>query len=335
MTASGRRALVTGITGQDGSFLAEQLLADGFEVHGLVRGGGRGELGNVAHLRDRIAFVDGDLLRPDTLRTALSELRPDELYHLAAPSFVPDSWREPARFAAAIVGATATLLEAVRDLSPGTRFLFAGSGEMFGEAADSPQTEATACLPRNPYATAKLAAHLLVGELREHAGLFACSAIMYNHESERRPPNFVSRKITRAAAAIKLGLERELVLGDTEAIRDWSFAGDAVAGCSLMLRRQEPADYILASGIGRTVRELLEAAFGHVGLDPDAFVRVDAALVRAPEATPRVGDPSRARTELGWLPSLSFEALVGRMVEADLRELGRSGNRRGEVPFAP
>jgi GDPmannose 4,6-dehydratase len=322
VTPSPPRALVTGITGQDGSFLAERLLDEGFEVWGLVRGGEDCELGLVTHLRDRLRIIRGELLVPDSLERAVRELRPDELYHLAAPSFVPDSWRHPARSAAAIVTATATLLEAVRDHSPSTRFLLAASGEIFGEAGESPQTESTAPRPVNPYAIAKLAAHQLVGRLREQAGVFACSAIMYNHESERRPPSFVTRKITQAAAAIKLGQVSELVLGDTSAVRDWSFAGDVVAGATLMLRHDTPADYILASGVGRTVRDLLEVAFAQVGIDPDAHVRIDPQLVRAPETTARVGDPARAHMELGWRPTVSFEQLVARMVDADLRELG-------------
>lgn len=322
MTSAGRRALITGLTGQDGSFLAESLLADGYEVAGLVQGGAASGLGLAAHLRDRVHIVDGDLLVLDSLRAAVRGLRPAELYHLAAPTFVPDSWRRPAQTVNAIVSATATLLETVRDDSPETRVLVASSGEMFGDAPESPQRETTPCRPRTPYATAKLAAHQLVGQLRGHDGIFACSAILYNHESERRPESFVTRKISRGVASIKLGLATELTVGDTSVVRDWSFAGDIMRGCRLMLAQDAPEDYVLSSGVGHTVADLIELAFGHVGLDPAEYVRVDPALVRPPEHTPRVGDPSRAREQLGWQPTVSFEELIARMVDADLRELG-------------
>jgi GDPmannose 4,6-dehydratase len=315
-----RRALITGLTGQDGSFLAESLLADGYEVAGVVSDEAAG-LGCAQHLAGQVQLVAGDLLAPDSLAVAVRELRPDELFHLAAPTFVPDSWHHPARTLSAIAAATATLLEAIRQHSSDTRLLVAGSSEMFGDAPQCPQREDTECRPRSPYATAKLAAHQLVGQLRERDGLFACSAILYNHESERRPDSFVTRKITRAAAAIKLGQAVELTLGDTSATRDWSFAGDIVGGCRLMLARDHPGDYILASGTGHTVDEFLRAAFAHVGLDPAEFTRTDPELVRGPEHTKRIGDPAKARAQLGWEPTLSFEQLVARMVDADLREL--------------
>ena len=329
MSAARRRALVTGLTGQDGSFLAESLLDDGYEVVGLIHpaaGGSEPRLGLAAHLESRVGIVEGDLLVPESLPDAVAEVRPDELFHLAAPTFVPESWRHPAPTMAAIAVATATLLEAVRDESPETRVLVAGSGEMFGDAPESPQREDTLCRPRSPYAAAKLAAHQLAGQMRDHYGLFACSAILYNHESERRPENFVTRKITRAAAAIKLGLADELTLGDTSAVRDWSFAGDIMRGCRLMLARDEPRDYVLASGVGHTVADFLDAAFAHVGLDPADYVRTDPDLVRAPERVPPIGDPSRARAELGWAPTLSFEQLVARMVDADLADLSGAGS---------
>jgi GDPmannose 4,6-dehydratase len=316
-----RRALITGLTGQDGSFLAEMLLADGYDVVGLVRDPG-GKLGCAAPLSGRVELAAGDLLAPESLVAAVAEVSPDELYHLAAPTFVPASWEDPAQTMAAIAGATATLLEAVAAHSPVTRLLVAGSSEMFGDAPESPQQEQTPCRPRTPYAAAKLAAHQLVGLMREHSGVFACSAILYNHESERRSPDFVTRKITRGAAAIKLGLTDELILGDTSATRDWSFAPDIMRGCRLMLAHDQARDYILAGGVGRTVQEFLEAAFGHVGLDPARYVRTDPSLVRGPEQTPPVGDPSRARAELDWRPTLTFEQLVARMVDADLAELG-------------
>jgi GDPmannose 4,6-dehydratase len=316
-----RSALVTGLTGQDGSFLAELLLDRGYQVTGLVRAGTGEPLGFSEHLRGRLSVVQGDLLEPEALVAAVAQVRPDELYHLAAPSFTPDSWLAPADTVAAIAGSTATLLEAVRTTSPRTRVFVAASGAMFGAAPESPQREGTCCRPQSPYATAKLAAHQLVGQIRTHDRLFACSGILYNHESERRPESFVSRKITRAAASIKLGLSDHVVLGDLSAVRDWSFAGDLMHGAWLMLQQERPDDYVLASGIAHTVADLAEVAFASVGLNADDHVRVDAELVRAPETTRLVGDSSRARRELGWDPHVGFEELIQRMVGADLRSL--------------
>jgi GDPmannose 4,6-dehydratase len=320
-----RRALVTGITGQDGSFLAELLLERGYHVVGMTHTSPSEPLGAFEHLRRSVDVVSGDLLNPSTLRAAVADIRPDELYHLAAPTFVPESWLRPAWTLAAITGATATLLEAVREQSRHTRVFVAGSGAMFGAAPDSPQREETPCWPDTPYGTAKLAAHQIVGQLREHDGVFACSGILYNHESERRAESFVTRKITRAAAAIKLGLADEVVLGDVSAVRDWSFAGDVMHGAWLMLQQDEPDDYILASGVGHTVAEFAERAFAFVGLRAEDHVSFDESLRRPREVTPRVGDSSRARRRLGWQPTLTFEQLIQRMVEADLRALSAGG----------
>jgi GDPmannose 4,6-dehydratase len=317
----GRLALVTGLTGQDGSFIAELLLQKGYEVVGLIRGDQADPLGASEHLRDRVQLLKGELLEPESLRSAVAKTMPDELYHLAAPSFAPDTWRNPAHTIAAIAEASATLLEAVRDSSRQTRVFVAVSGQMFGAALESPQNEKTPCRPLSPYGTAKLAAHQLVSQFRAHEGLFACSGILYNHESERRPPGFVSRKITRAAAAIKLGLEHEVVLGDMDAVRDWSFAGDIMEAAWLMLQQDTADDYVLASGVGHTVAELAELAFSQVGLDAPEYVRVDPRLQRPPDLAPLVGDPTRARERLGWKPSLGFNELIARMVDADLREL--------------
>lgn len=319
-----RTALVTGFTGQDGSFLAELLLDKDYDVSGLVRTGDGEGLGFSAHLRDRVSVLHGDLLEPATLIAAVDQVRPAELYHLAAPSFTPASWERPGLTLAAIAGATASLLEAVRDHCRDTRVFVAASGAMFGAAPESPQREDTPFRPETPYATAKLAAHQLSGQMRAHDGLFACSGILYNHESERRPEHFVSRKITRAAAAIKLGLADHVVLGDLSAVRDWSFAGDVMQGAWLMLQQTAPDDYILASGVGHTVRELAEIAFGHVGLEANDYIRVDPELVRAPETTHPIGDPGRARDRLGWHPALTFDQLIHRMVDADLRALQTS-----------
>jgi GDPmannose 4,6-dehydratase len=316
-----RRALITGLTGQDGSFLAELLLAEGYRVSGLVRGEANVSLGASEHLRGQVELLSGELLDHASLRAAVEQVRPHELYHLAGPSFVPTSWERPAQTFAAIAGASTALLEAVRGLDPTIRVFVASSGAMFGAAPESPQREDTPCRPENPYSIAKLATHLQVGALRAHDDLYVCSGILYNHESERRPEHFVTRKITRAAAAVKLGLAHEVVLGDLRAVRDWSFAGDLVHGAWQMLQQGRPDDFILAGGIPRTVGEFADAAFACVDLQAERYVRVDPALVRPPEATPLVGDPGKARRELGWQPRLSFEELVERMVRADLDAL--------------
>lgn len=314
---------MTGITGQDGSFLAELLLERGYRVTGMVRPACGDSLGAAAHLADAIELEAADLLDLEGLRALVARTRPDELYHLAAPSFVPDSWRQPAETFAAIAGSTAALLEAVRDASEETRVFVAASSAMFGAASTSPQREDTPCSPESPYASAKLAAHQLVRQIRRHDGVFACSGILYNHESERRPEAFVTRKITHAAASIKLGLAQEVMLGDLTAVRDWSFAGDVMLGAWLMLQQPEPDDYVLASGIGHTVAAFAEAAFAAVGLRAEDHVRVDPTLRREPEHTPLIGDPGLARARLGWQPAVSFDQLVHRMVEADLQALGQ------------
>jgi GDPmannose 4,6-dehydratase len=316
-----RRALITGITGQDGSFLAELLLEEGYQVSGVVRGGTDRPLGCSEHLRARVRLVEGELLDANSLRAAVEIVRPAELYHLASPSFIPASWERPAETMRAIAGSTGALLEAVRDVDPRIRVFVAASGAMFGDAPESPQRESTPCRPTSPYAIAKLASHQLVGALRAHEDLWACSGIVFNHESERRPHQFVTRTVTRAAAQIKLGLAEEVTLGALDAVRDWSFAGDVMRGAWLALQQERPDDYVLASGVGRTVAQLVETAFACVGLEAERYVRVDPKLVRAPERTQSVGDPAHARERLGWEPRVSFEALVERMVQADLRAL--------------
>jgi len=312
------RALITGIGGQDGSYLAEQLLADGNEVVGMVRGDVHRAITGLEAVRDRVTLIAGDLLDPPSLTAALESADPQVVFHLAAPSFVPASWEDPAQAMAAIAGATGALLEIVRRQDPSIRVVVASSGAIFGDADECPQRETTVPRPATPYAIAKLAAHQLVGAMRERHGLHASSAIAYNHESIRRPERFVTRKVTRAAARIAAGLEHELLLGDLDAVRDWSDARDVVAGLRLMAAADDPGDYILASGEGRTVRDLVAAAFAVVGLDPAEHVRIDPQFVRGPETTPSVGDPSRAREQLGWRPQYSFEDLIRTMVEADL-----------------
>lgn len=316
-----QRALITGVSGQDGSFLTELLLEKGYAVTGVVRDPAHGSLGCSEHLRGRIELVHGDLLAPDTLREAIAGVRPHEIYHLAAPSFIPDSWTRPEETLRAIAGSAAAILETVRECDRSARVFMSASAAIFGDAGVSPQREDTPCRPATPYAVAKLAAHQLLGLLRAREGLHVSSGIVFNHESERRPQRFVTRRITRAAAAISLGLQRELTLGDLSAVRDWSFAGDVVRGAWLMLQQERPDDYVLASGVPRTVADFARMAFACVDLDAERHLRVDPALVRTIENTPSVGDPARARERLGWEPRLDFSQLVRRMVEADLREL--------------
>ena len=289
-----RRALVTGITGQDGSFLAELLLEQGYQVTGMLRGASDRPLGSSEHLRDRLRLLWRDPLDAEGLCRAITETRPHELYHLASPSFVPSSWEHPRQTLEAIAGSSVAILEAVREADSAVRVFVASSAAMFGEAPESPQREDTPCRPTNPYAVAKLAAHQMLGVMRARDGLFACSGILNNHESERRPERFVTRKISRAAAAIKLGLQDELVLGDLDAVRDWSFAGDMMLGAWLMLQQQRPRDYVLASGVGRTVREFAEVAFSCVGLQAERYLQVDPRLVRRPERR-RTSAMQRAR----------------------------------------
>jgi GDPmannose 4,6-dehydratase len=319
--ASAPTALITGISGQDGSFLAELLLGHGYDVVGAVRPAGSAQLGCSAHLRDSLRLVELDLLAPETIRGAVEATRPQEIYHLAAPSYVPRSWRHPRETLSAIAGATAALLEAVSKLVPEARVLIAASGSMFGDASECPQNEETPMRPPTPYAVAKLAGHQLAGAMRRHEGLHVSSAIFYNHESERRPERFVTRRVSRAAAAVSLGLESEVTLGSLDAVRDWSFAGDFMQAGWLMLQQPQADDYVLASGVGHTVADLARTAFACVGLDSSDYVRVDEELVRAPEQTPNVGDASKARAVLGWSPTLDFEGLVERMVRADVERL--------------
>jgi GDPmannose 4,6-dehydratase len=316
-----KRALITGIGGQDGSYLAELLLERGYEVAGMVRPGAV-EYPNLEAVRERIELLEADLLDQRSLATALEAARPGEVYNLAAPSFVPASWERPvetAEFAA--VGAT-SLLEAIRTVDPAIRVYQASSSEIFGEPRQSPQTEETPLEPVTPYGVAKAYAHFIVSSYRRRYGLFACAGILYNHESPRRPLEFLPRKVAHGAAAISLGLQEELVLGDLDARRDWGYAGDYVRAMWLMLQEDEPGDYIVASGTSHSVRELVQCAFAHVGLDWEEHVRVDPALQRgAAELHRLVGDASRAHGRLGWRRELDFEQLVHLLVDADLERL--------------
>jgi GDPmannose 4,6-dehydratase len=316
-----RRALITGVSGQDGSYLAELLNVEGLELHGIVREHADGDSPNLDAVRDSLTLHDGDLLVRGTLAAVIAAVSPDEIYHLAAPAFVPDSWRAAADTLHGIATVTGELIDAVRDHAPGAHVVIATSREIFGADAPSPQREDTPCAPNSPYGVAKLAAHQMIGLLRAHNGLHLSSAILYNHESPRRHPQFLSRKVTAAAAAISLGRQDELWLGDLDAVRDWSAARDVVAGLRLMAAAPAPGDYVLAGGVGRTVRELVEVAFACVGLDVSRHLRVDPELVRPPEASRAIGDSRRAREQLGWSPRISFEALIAEMVAADLAAL--------------
>ena len=313
-----RRALITGVSGQDGSLLAELLVAEGYDVAGVVRGELDAERPNLAAVRESISLVPGDLTRPRSLHDAVHAVLPHELYHLAAPTFVPASWEHPLDTLSSVATATAAVLEIARGLEPPPRVWVAASSEVFGDAGESPQGEDAPMRPRSPYGVAKLAALRLVGAYRERYGLHASAGIAFNHESPRRPAHFLPRKVSRGVAAIKLGREEELVLGGLDAVRDWCAAEDVVRAAWLALGHDAPGDYVLASGVGRTVRELVDVAFAHVGLEAERHVRVDPRLVRAPEETAPVGDPTRAREVLGWRAEVGFEELVGRMVDADL-----------------
>ncbi len=314
-------ALITGIAGQDGSLLAELLCAEGVEVHGALRGPLDRELANLETVHDRLVLHEVDTDLPGPLGSLIATLVPDEIYHLAARAFVPESWLDPAATIRSIAASTGELLGAVRSSAPDAHVVVASSREIFGEDAPSPQDERTPCHPSSPYGVAKLASHQLVGLARQHDGLHASSAVLYNHESERRPERYVTRKVTRAAAAISLGLADELVIGDLEAVRDWSAARDVVRGLRAIAAAEDAEDYVLASGHGRTVRELVEVAFAVVGLDPARYLRVDQRLVRGPDASAPVGNPARAAERLGWRAQTPFADLIAEMVEADLADL--------------
>jgi GDPmannose 4,6-dehydratase len=316
-------ALITGIGGQDGSLLAELLLEQGYRVAGVVRREPGAYAENLAGILDRISLVEADLLDQRSLASALEQTAPTEVYNLASPSFVPRSWDEPVRTAEfAAVGVTA-LLEAIRTVDPSIRFYQASSSEIFGEPFETPQRESTPLRPVTPYGVAKAYGHFIAHSFRRRYGTYACCGILYNHESPRRPVDFLPRKVARSAAAISLRRERELVLGDLDARRDWGFAGDFVRAMWLMLQQDEPDDYVVATGESRSVRDLVDLAFAHLGLDWRDHVRSDPALHRGPaELHDLVGDPGRARSVLGWRPTVSFEELVGLLVDAELARLG-------------
>ncbi|MCG5214332.1 GDP-mannose 4,6-dehydratase [Streptosporangium sp. KLBMP 9127] len=332
-----RRALITGITGQDGSYLAEYLLAEGYEVWGLVRGQANPRASRVRRLLQDLHLVRGDLLDQGSLISAVEKVRPDEVYNLGAISFVPMSW-EQAELTAEVTGmGVLRMLEAIRVCSgisssrtaagsEQIRFYQASSSEMFGQVRETPQTESTPFHPRSPYGVAKTYGHFLTQNYRESYGMFAVSGILFNHESPRRGAEFVTRKVSRGVARIKLGLATELRLGNMEARRDWGYAGDYVRAMHLMLRTETPEDYVIGTGRTQSVRDLVEAAFSAAGLDWERYVVSDRSLHRPAEVDLLCADPKKARSQLGWEPTVSFEELVAMMVESDLRLLSEGGD---------
>jgi GDPmannose 4,6-dehydratase len=327
-----RRALITGITGQDGSYLAELLLDKGYEVFGIVRRASAPNLWRIEHLLDRIELRPADLLDQLSLIRAIDAVRPHELYNLAAMSFVPASWDQPMLTGEFNAQGVTRLLDAVRQVDPGIRVYQASSSEMFGKVREVPQTEATPFYPRSPYGVSKVFGHYITVNYRESYNLFACSGILFNHESPRRGLEFVTRKVSDGVARIKLGMARELRLGNLDAQRDWGYAGDYVRAMWLMLQQDQPDDYVIATGVSHSVRELVEVAFGHAGLDWRKFVQTDPALLRPAEVDHLIGDASKAQRMLGWSPSVAFEQLIVMMVDADLERLAVVPSVSAKVP---
>ena len=319
-----KRALITGITGQDGSHLADLLLEKGYEVHGMVRRASTETFQRLAHIRDDLVLHTGDLLDQRSLTDVLRDCEPDEIYNLAAMSFVAASWSQPTLTAEFTAVGVTRMLEAMREVVPEARFYQASSSEMFGKVREVPQRESTPFYPRSPYGVAKCYGHFITVNYRESYGLFACSGILFNHEGPRRGLEFVTRKVTHGAAAIKLGLRDELALGNLDAERDWGYARDYVEAMWLMMQQDAPDDYVIATGKAHSVRDLVEMAFDHVGLDPDSYLRVDPQFLRPAEVEHLIGDPGKAREQLGWEPRTSFEEMIRLMVDTDL-ELLSSG----------
>jgi GDPmannose 4,6-dehydratase len=314
-------ALITGITGQDGSYLAEFLLEKGYKVIGLVRRTSTVNFERIRHIQNRLTLTSGDLLDQTSLITVLQEHAPHEVYNLAAQSFVPTSWQQPVFTGEVTALGVTRILEAIRQVNPDIRFYQASSSEMFGKVREVPQKETTPFYPRSPYGVAKVYGHWSTVNYRESYGLFACSGILFNHESPRRGMEFVTRKVTYGAALIKLGMARRLRLGNLDAKRDWGYAGDYVRAMWLMLQQTRPDDYVVGTGQTHSVAELCQIAFGHLGLNYEDHVRVDPKFIRPADVDLLVADPKKARSVLGWTPSVSFEDLVVMMVEADLKQL--------------
>src|SRR4051812_37283110 len=326
--AAPRRALITGITGQDGSYLAEFLLEQGYHVYGMVRRSSTESFERIAHLRDRIEIREGDLLDQLSLIMLLRDIDPHEVYNLAAMSFVPTSWEQPILTGEVTALGATRLLEAIRVTDRSIRFYQASSSEMFGKVRETPQSELTPFHPRSPYGVAKVYGHFITVNYRESYGIYACSGILFNHESPRRGLEFVTRKITHGVARIKLGLGHELRLGNLDAKRDWGFAGDYVRAMWLMLQQDEPDDYVIGTGQTHSVEEFVRLAFSHVGLDWRKYVVQDPAFYRPAEVDLLLADPTNAMQRLGWRPEVSFEGLVKHMVDADLALLGGKATPR-------
>lgn len=316
-----KRVLITGITGQDGSYLAELLLSKDYEVFGLVRRTSILNFERIKHIQDRIKLISGDLLDQNSLMNAIKESSPDEIYNLASQSFVPASWKQPVFTGEATALGVARMLEAIRAVDPKIKFYQASSSEMFGKVREVPQTEKTEFYPRSPYGVAKLYGHWITVNYRESYNMFCCSGILFNHESSRRGLEFVTRKVTNMVVKIKLGLANELRLGNLEAKRDWGFAGDYVKAMWLMLQQDEPEDYVIATGATHSVKDLVKIAFDYVKLNWENYVMVDPKFIRPSEVDLLLGDSAKARKKLGWKPEIDFKNLVRMMVDADLEEV--------------
>lgn len=316
-----KQALVTGITGQDGSYLAELLLDKGYHVYGIVRRSSLERFDRIEHILNRLHLVQGDLTDQSSLDEAVRQIQPDEVYNLAAQSFVPTSWNQPVLTSEITALGVTRILESLRRHQPDAKFYQASSSEMFGKVRETPQTEQTPFHPRSPYGVSKAYGHMITVNYRESYKLFACSGILFNHESPRRGLEFVTRKITYAVAKIKLGKAKELRLGNLSAKRDWGFAGDYVEAIWLMLQREHPDDYVIATGVTHSVQDVVNTAFAVVGLDPKDYVVVDPSLFRPVDVDLLIGDASKAKRTLGWSPRVSFEALIEMMVRADLQRL--------------
>ena len=314
-----KRALITGVTGQDGSYLAELLLEKGYEVTGIVRRSSAPNLWRIEHLLDRIELRPGDLLDQQSIMKVMAEVRPHELYNLAAMSFVPASWDQPMLTGEFNAQGVTRVLEAIRQVDPDIRLYQASSSEMYGKVREVPQTELTPFYPRSPYGVSKVFAHYITVNYRESYNLFAVSGILFNHESPRRGLEFVTRKVTDGVARIKLGLKDKLSIGNTDAQRDWGFAGDYVRAMWLMLQQDNADDFVIATGESHSVRELVEVAFGHVGLEWQKYVKLDPRFLRPAEVDHLIGDPAKAKATLGWTPEVDFVGLVRMMVDADVR----------------
>jgi GDPmannose 4,6-dehydratase len=316
-----KRALITGITGQDGSYLAEFLLGKGYGVYGMVRRASFQRFDRIQHILDRVEIIEGDLTDQSSLDDAMKTIAPDEVYNLASQSFVPTSWNQPVLTADVTGTGVTRMLEAIRKHKPDSKFYQASTSEMFGKVRETPQSEMTPFYPRSPYGVAKIYAHWITINYRESYDIFACSGICFNHESPRRGLEFISRKVTDGVARIKLGLADTLKLGNLEARRDWGFAKDFVEAMWLMLQQDQPEDYVIATGVSHSVQDLVETAFSYVGLPMEPYVVVDPKLFRPAEVDILVGDASKAKAKLGWTPTCSFQEMIHMMVEADLKRL--------------